>query len=319
VALLAALLLMPAAATALPLVAVDPGHGGRDVGAVGILPSGTQTGLVPRTDARGRTLLYEKDVTLDVASRLNGWLVARGFPTVMTRTTDNAGGDVPYIGARADLAARVRIANAAGAELFVSIHENALSARSSGTETYHFYYSGPAARALAILVHQEVVLRLGLPDRGVRQAGFYVLRHTTMPAVLVEGAFLSNPDEALLLSRPDVRQGLAEAVGAGIAKYVQGGGAPGTPVYGAPVAPTPLVIKYRVTAGAFRTRREGLGRVRALRRLGFPSVVRARRATRSSRLLHYAVTGQFIFLANAVGQRNALRAKGFPAKVGSAR
>jgi N-acetylmuramoyl-L-alanine amidase len=312
-------LLIPASASALPLVAVDPGHGGRDTGAVGVLPAGTGTGLTPRSDARGRTVIYEKDVTLDVAMRLDAWLRARGFPTVMTRTQDLAGGDVPYTGARADLSARTRLANESGAELFVSIHENSLNARSSGTETYHFYYASPAARALAILVHQEVVFRLGLPDRGVRKAGFYVLKHTVMPAVLVEGAFLSNPEEALLLARADVRQQLAEAIGTGVVRYVEGGGAPGSPAYGAPPTVKPLIIRYRVTAGAFRTRAQAVRRLKAVRRAGTEAVIRKRYTPRVRATLHYVVTGQFIFLENARQQRNALRLKGFPAMIGSAK
>lgn len=317
--LAAGLLFFPAAAAALPLVAVDPGHGGRDTGAVGILPPGTDTGLTPRTDSKGRTVIYEKDVTLDVAQRLDAWLRARGFPTVMTRTQDLAGGDVPYTTAGADLRARTRIANESGAEIFVSIHENSLNARSTGTETYHFYYASPAARALAILIHQEVVFRLGLPDRGVRQAGFYVLKNTVMPAVLVEGAFLSNPDEALLLSRADARQQLAEAVGTGLVRYVEGGGAPGSPAYGAPPTVKPLVIKYRVTAGAFRRRALALRRLAAVRKAGTDAVIRKRYTPRARATLHYVVTGQFIFLENARQQRDALRAKGLPAMIGSAK
>ncbi len=85
----------PAAAAAQPLVAIDPGHGGSDTGARGVLPPGTQTGMPERFDKDGQTMLYEKDVNLDVAQRLNAFLQARGYPTLMTRTTDLAGGDVP--------------------------------------------------------------------------------------------------------------------------------------------------------------------------------------------------------------------------------
>lgn len=208
-----------APAAALPYVAIDPGHGGRDVGAVGRLPQGTDTGLPPRDDRDGRTAIFEKDVNLDVARRLQAWLEAHGVRTIMTRTTDAAGGDLPYANARTDLADRVEIANDAEVDLFVSVHHNAFRTTSSGTETYHFYYSSAAARALAGSVHESVVDALGLPDRGVREAGFYVLRHTEAPAILVEGAFLSNPDEALLVADPATRQRLAEAIGAGIVAY----------------------------------------------------------------------------------------------------
>jgi N-acetylmuramoyl-L-alanine amidase len=204
---------------ALPFVAIDPGHGGGDTGAVGALPPGTQTGLPSRTDAQGRTVLQEKDVNLDIALRLDVLMRAQGARTLLTRTQDLAGGDRPYTTEGADLKARVDIANAVGADIFVSVHNNSLAATTSGTETFHFYYSSAAARTLAQDVHTEMIAALGLPDRGVKTAGFYVLRNTRMPAILVEGAFLSNPDEALLLADPAVRQRIADAIGRGIAAY----------------------------------------------------------------------------------------------------
>ena len=207
------------ASAALPYVAVDPGHGGGDSGAVGELPPGAVTGLPPRIDAQGRPLILEKDVNLDIGLRLDGYLRGRGGRTILTRTTDLGGGDRPYTSVGADLRARVDVANEAGAELFVSVHNNALSRTASGTETFHFYYSSAPARLLAQDVQSELVAALGLPDRGVKSAGFYVLRHTVMPAVLVEGAFLSNPSEALLLADPNVRQRIAEAVGRGVERF----------------------------------------------------------------------------------------------------
>ena len=224
----AAALTAPAVALgALPFVAVDPGHGGGDSGAVGYLPAGTVTGLPARIDGQGRTTLLEKDVNLDIGLRLDAWLRAQGGRTILTRTQDLAGGDVPYTTEGADLRARTDRANAAGAEIFVSVHNNYLSAGGAGTETFHFYYSSAAARTLAQDVHQQVVAALGLPDRGVKTAGFYVLRNTRMPAILVEGAFLSNPAEALVLADPAARQRIAEAIGRGIAVYAaQGVAAP---------------------------------------------------------------------------------------------
>ena len=164
-------------------------------------------------------MILEKDVNLDIGLRLDGYLRGRGARTILTRTTDLAGGDRPYTTVGADLRARVDIANEAGAELFVSVHNNALSRTASGSETYHFYYSSASARLLAQDVQAELVAALGLPDRGVKSAGFYVLRHTVMPAVLVEGAFLTNPSEALLLADPNVRQRIAEAVGRGVERF----------------------------------------------------------------------------------------------------
>ena len=221
---LGALLGAPAiASAALPYVAVDPGHGGGDTGAVGYLPPGTQTGLVPRTDAQGRTLLYEKDINLDIGLRLDAWLRSQGGRTLLTRTQDLAGGDRPSTTTTNDLKARTDVANAAHVDLFVSIHNNALNATSSGTETYHYYYSSSAARTLAEDVQRELIASLKLPDRGVKSAGFYVLRHSEMPAILVEGGFLTNPAEALVLADPNVRQIIAEAIGRGIAAYAAQG------------------------------------------------------------------------------------------------
>jgi N-acetylmuramoyl-L-alanine amidase len=220
IAVLALLGLPAGALAALPYVAVDPGHGGGDTGAVGELPPGTVTGLTPRTDSQGRTVLMEKDVNLDIGLRLDAWLRANGARTLLTRTQDLAGGDRPYTTEGADLRARTDAANAARVDIFVSIHNNAMSSRAgSGTETFHYHYSSAASRTLASAVQTKMVEVLGIPDRGVKTAGFYVLRHTRMPAILVEGGFLTNAGDVLLLADPAVRQRLAEAIGRGIAVY----------------------------------------------------------------------------------------------------
>ena len=226
-ALLAGLvLLLVACATALgqtadrPYVAIDPGHGDRDVGAVGILAPGTRTGLPERTDDRGRAVLYEKDVNLDIARRLDAHLRRWGARTVLTRTQDLAGGDRPFTTTAADLKARTDLANELGVDLFVSIHNNAIGSPDvSGTETFHYYYSSEASRRMAREIQAELVAELGLPDRGVKEAGFYVLRHTVMPAVLVEGAFLTNAGDLRLLADPASRQRTADAIGRGMRRF----------------------------------------------------------------------------------------------------
>ncbi len=306
---LAAFAAASAAAAGAPLVAIDPGHGGADTGAIGTLPAGTQTGLPPRIDPDGQTRIYEKDVTLDIAARVDAYLRARGYPTVMTRTQDLAGGDVPYTTAAADLRARVDIANNAGARMFVSIHENSLSATASGTETYHFYYSSPGARALAVLVHTQVLRALGLPDRGVKTAGFYVLKNTRMPAILVEGAFLSNPDEAVLLADPNVRQRLAEAIGTGVVDYTEQGY---DALYGAARPATP---RYQVNAGAFRRLKDARARHRLVRRRGFEAVIRSEYHPKVRKYLFFVVAGKFAYLENASDLRDRMRAKRIRANV----
>ena len=309
-AVLAVSLAAAGGASAAPLVAIDPGHGGDDSGAVGTLPPGTATGLPQRIDADGITRIYEKDVTLDIAQRLEAFLRARDYSTVMTRTKDLAGGDVPFTTVTADLSARTDIANNAHARIFVSIHENSLSATASGTETYRFYYAGAGSKTLALLVHQQVLAALGLPDRGLKTAGFYVLRHTTMPAILVEGAFLSNPSEALILADPAVRQRVAEAIGTGVARYTDGG-------YDAQYGPsTTRVARYQVNAGAFRRLAEARARARLVHRRGFEASVRSQYSARFHRNLFYVVGGRFVELANAKRLRDRIRAKRIPANVG---
>jgi N-acetylmuramoyl-L-alanine amidase len=226
-------------ATAQPLVAIDPGHGGGDSGAVGQLPPGAVTGLPPRISAQLQPVIFEKDVNLDVAMRLDAWLTARAFPTLMTRTTDNAGGDLPYTTVGADLKARADLANGRAAGIFVSIHQNsATSPAATGTETYVNLGAGEADQRLAAGIQRTLVGCLGLRDRGVKERGFYVLRETRMPSVLVEGGFLSNVQDVALLAQPDVRQKMAEAIGGAVYQYATGAD-PGPICSGVGVAPPP--------------------------------------------------------------------------------
>jgi len=295
------------------LVAIDPGHGAGDSGAVGRLAPGTQTGL-PERRKGARVLIYEKDVNLDIAQRLDVWLRERGYGTVMTRTRDDrAGGDRPFTTVRADLAARVAAANQAGATILVSIHANSLNATATGTETYHYYSAGKASRALAKAIQRDLVARIGLPDRGVKRAGFYVLKHSAMPAVLVETGFLSNPDEAAVLASPDSRQAMAEAIGNGVARHLAK-----EPVGGGAAAAEPPPIKYWVTAGRSVSKQRAVRRAKAVRRAGLQALVRRRYSSRLDRNLHYVVTGQFSYLSNARSMRQVIRDLGLPGRIDSA-
>jgi N-acetylmuramoyl-L-alanine amidase len=298
--------LVPPGERSSALIAIDPGHGGADVGAVGLLPDSFPTGL-PERLRNGKTVIYEKDVNLDIAQRLDGWLRGRGFLTLMTRTQDLAGGDLPYRNVGADLSARVRIANAAKADLFISIHANALTKKSTGTETFRFYSATGAANRLAQSVHRQVVDRLQLPDRGVKRAGFYVLRNTKAPAILVESAFLSNPKEAELLAQPGVRQQVADAVGTGLALHLAD----------EPAASTRP--NYWVTAGRFRTKKLADRRVVQAKRAGFEeATVRGRRLGNRKVAFHVRV-GEFVALGEAKLRRDEVKTTGLPGKITSAR
>jgi N-acetylmuramoyl-L-alanine amidase len=190
-------------------IILDPGHGGHDRGAVS--PFGT-----------------ESEFALDVAYRVRDLLLKkRGYRVQMTRTDDT------FI----SLEDRTRIANRYRDNgLFVSIHFNAGSGIGTGIETYLMAprlvpsYNGdgaptlaelqqwpgnghdPENMALATAVHSALLSRLPLDDRGIKRARFHVLRENILPAVLIEGGFVSNVDEARRISFPAYRQAMAEAI-----------------------------------------------------------------------------------------------------------
>lgn len=176
------------------IVVIDPGHGGPDPGAVGI----------------GN--IYEKNIVLDISRQVAAILQQQGVQVVMTRSDDR---DL-------DLEPRVQIAERANASAFVSIHANAISMSRpdvNGLETY-YYVSG---LGLAQAIHSSILQSgLGMRDRGVRQARFYVLRRTSMPAVLVETGFVTGAEDAPRLADPNFRARMAVAIARGILNYFQG-------------------------------------------------------------------------------------------------
>ena len=163
-------------------IVLNPGHGPKssgvfDPGAVG--PAGTR----------------EADVNLAVAKLLKALLEAAGLETPLIRDGDL--GDV------------VSQANASGADYFISIHCNAASSSAAhGTETY-IYKADSQAKKLAEAIQAAAAAELGTADRGVKTADFYVLRKTAMPALLIELAFVSNPEEEGLLSDQDIQRRIA--------------------------------------------------------------------------------------------------------------
>jgi N-acetylmuramoyl-L-alanine amidase len=135
----------------------------------------------------------------------------------MTRETDV---DVAYPNASAseELQARCDVANNAGVDALIDIHINAFTDPSSrGTETFHYDGSSNGSM-LAQYIHCELV-GIGLANRGTKTANYYVLKHTDMPAVLTEVAFISNPEEEALLSDPSFRQQVADAITRGVIRW----------------------------------------------------------------------------------------------------
>ena len=174
------------------LVVVDPGHGGKDPGAIGI----------------GQT--REKDLVINIGLHLQEFLSEHGIGVLMTRESDFF----------VSLEGRSQMANRAGADLFVSIHANAISLQRqdvNGLETYYFQ----SGRGLADAIHRNVRQRIStIRDRRIRQARFYVLRKTRMPSVLVEVGYVTGNEDLHRLKDANYRKRMAEAIGHGILEYI---------------------------------------------------------------------------------------------------
>ncbi|NET53492.1 MAG: N-acetylmuramoyl-L-alanine amidase, partial [Merismopedia sp. SIO2A8] len=174
------------------VVMLDPGHGGKDPGAIGI--GGLQ----------------EKNVILPISRRVAQILERNGVQVVLTRSSD-------YF---VSLSGRVQMAERANADLFVSIHANAINMSRpdvNGLETYYYQTGSSLART----IHNSVLRRFNMRNRGVRRARFYVLRRTSMPAALVEVGFVTGREDAPRLASPAFQNQMAEAIAEGILQYVR--------------------------------------------------------------------------------------------------
>ncbi|NEQ44172.1 MAG: N-acetylmuramoyl-L-alanine amidase [Leptolyngbya sp. SIOISBB] len=174
-------------------VAIDPGHGGRDPGAVGI--GGLQ----------------EKNVVFPVSMRVAQLLREAGVDVIMTRTSD----------VTLDLEPRTTIANNANATIFLSIHANAISMSRPDVNGVETYYYSAAGRQLASVIHANVLPASGFGDRGVKQARFYVLRNTAMPAALLELGFVTGANDAPQLQDPAWQENIAQAITRGLLQYLE--------------------------------------------------------------------------------------------------
>lgn len=178
------------------LVCVDPGHGGKDPGAIG--PTGLQ----------------EKGVTLTLAEYVASKLRGR-CDVILTRTSDVYMSPV----------GKAQYANRAKADLFVSIHCNAANTPAArGMEVFHARGSTSGKR-LAHAIHDAYIREvIGIRSRGVHEAGYTVLTKTVMPAALIEVAFISNPDEENMLRDDIILLRMARGIANGITDYVQAQG-----------------------------------------------------------------------------------------------
>lgn len=182
------------------IITIDPGHGGSDSGAIG--PNGY-------TEKEGAFAISQK-----VASILN----QSGAKVIMTRDSDV---DVygPNASARNELQARVDVGNNANSDIFVSIHCNAfVNPAANGTQTF-YYGSSYQGQRLAQSIQAKMIEANGLRDRGISTCNFYVVKHSYMPAVLIETAFITNYDEEALLSDDAWQTTMAKAIAEGINEY----------------------------------------------------------------------------------------------------
>lgn len=182
------------------IITIDPGHGGSDSGAIG--PNGY-------TEKEGAFAISQK-----VASILN----QSGAKVVMTRDSDV---DVygPNASARNELQARVDVGNNANSDIFVSIHCNAfVNPAANGTQIF-YYGSSYQGQRLAQSIQEKMIEANGLRDRGISTCNFYVVKHSYMPAVLIETAFITNYDEEALLSDDEWQTTMAKAIAEGINEY----------------------------------------------------------------------------------------------------
>lgn len=185
-------------------VVIDPGHGGPAAPGCSAIHEGQR--------------IYEKNLTLSMARKVRERLVRLGINAVLTRTEDVA----------VSLAARPRLANDMGADLFLSIHVDFAPNNSNASGTTAYYHgSNENGRAFAHVLARAVSLAGGLPNRGARSdmerfvTGMAVLRTAEMPAVLLEVAFLSNPGDRAKLVREDFQNRVADAIAEGIKAYVE--------------------------------------------------------------------------------------------------
>ena len=192
-------------------VFLDPGHGGWEAGAT-------------------YSNVMEKTINLAVSNKVKANLEALGFTVIMSRTTDT------YVG----LLERSKEANASGADIFVSIHHNAMPANATvmGIETYYYEYDSDyppiinedmhndptrilESADLASAIQGSLVENTGAIDRGVRRNTFAVLRETAIPAVLLELGYMSSPTELAKLTTSSYQTTLAKAITVGIVAYFE--------------------------------------------------------------------------------------------------
>lgn len=190
------------------IIVIDPGHGGIDGGT-------------------GRSGILEKEINLAVAKRLKMHLENEGFTILMTRNEDVSLDGLEKAGKsrhQRDLNARTRIINQSRAHLFLSLHVNANAKNPKADGSYVYYFDKyPQNKELALSIQRSLNgIKIGEQNRTVHnplQAGFYILKNTTCPGVIIETAFITNKRERELLMTDEFREALALSISEGVLEY----------------------------------------------------------------------------------------------------
>ena len=182
------------------IITLDPGHGGSDPGAIG---------------ASG---LKEKQITLEISMRVKELLEKEGAKVYMTRTTDK---DVyaPNASDRAELQARVNVAEKHNSDLFLSLHINSSVNKSVGGFSSYYYPKTDNDLKIAKAIQDKFAKNFGVDNLGVRQANFYVVKRCSMPATLLEMCFISNPKEEKLMKSKWFQKKTARLIVEGVKNY----------------------------------------------------------------------------------------------------
>ena len=188
------------------VIVIDAGHGGRDSGKVSV-----------------DQVTYEKDINLAIAYKLKSYLEAEGITVIMTRETD----DGLYVESdsnkkAADLRRRIEVIERASPVLVVSIHQNSYhEAYVRGAQTF-YYTTSEEGKQLAEIIQEQLCLSLD-PENGRKAKAndsYYLLKKTSVPIVIVECGFLSNPEEAALLTTADYQDRVAFQIHLGVMQYL---------------------------------------------------------------------------------------------------
>lgn len=187
-----------------PIIIIDPGHGGRDPGKVGISET------------------FEKEINLKIALYLKDLLESQNIEVIMTRKEDKDLSKTSSNFKISDMKERVALIDNSNASLVVSIHQNSYTDSQVHGAQCFYYTDSEEGKELASLIQKQIITSTN--QTKVRQIkgnnDYYLLKHSTLPTVIVECGFLSNPEEEQLLLTKDYQRKMAWAIHLGILQYL---------------------------------------------------------------------------------------------------